>query len=83
MIRTTLTAGTELCMALIRLQRFCNCISQREGFLSQGLADDALAVMGRHVCLCREALARGIKGKFADAMQTERRVTTSLGAEGN
>jgi O-antigen biosynthesis protein len=57
--------------------------NEREGFLVQGWADDALAVMAQaRVCLAPLRFGAGIKGKLADAMLTGTpSVTTSIGAE--
>jgi len=57
--------------------------NEREGFLVQGWAEDALAVMqSARVCLAPLRFGAGIKGKLADAMLTGTpSVTTSIGAE--
>jgi glycosyltransferase involved in cell wall biosynthesis len=57
--------------------------NEREGFLVQGWAEDALAVMKQaRVCLAPLRFGAGIKGKLADAMLTGTpSVTTSIGAE--
>lgn len=54
-----------------------------EGFLVQGWAEDALAVMAQaRVCLAPLRFGAGIKGKLADAMLSGApSVTTSIGAE--
>lgn len=57
--------------------------NEREGFLVQGWAEDALVVMkSARVCLAPLRFGAGIKGKLADAMLTGTpSVTTSIGAE--
>jgi glycosyltransferase involved in cell wall biosynthesis len=57
--------------------------NEREGFLVQGWAEDALAVMrSARVCLAPLRFGAGIKGKLADAMLTGTpSVTTPIGAE--
>lgn len=57
--------------------------NEREGFMVQGWADDALAVMAQaRVCLAPLRFGAGIKGKLADAMLTGTpSVTTAIGAE--
>ncbi len=57
--------------------------NEREGFLVQGWAEDALAVMrSARVCLAPLRFGAGIKGKLADAMLTGTpSITTSIGAE--
>ena len=57
--------------------------NEREGFLVQGWAEDALSVMAQaRVCLAPLRFGAGIKGKLADAMLAGTpSVTTSIGAE--